>query len=427
MNRRFAIAVYLILSVSVSGQETGISWQTTLSKAFAAARTENAPVMLCIQRGGNSKYVRHLEDDPELIDLASRVVPVLLDVEESPDRLVAEARKLLATEDFTTPQLVLFRPDRSILYRRFRDDSSHALLDGIVKALMYHDPSRLPEVRRDDAKRTLVELRKELDELAEQFASEDTYRHGEAMAALVKRDDPGAIDLMRMRVRQQMGDIERLNAIKAMRNSNNAAFFPVLISLARDRSQQMRRNVLLTFRHLNLVEAVPTMLKCYGRDSSNKNRALILRLCAQLAPHDKAVRKILRKSFVADKPIMRIHASRAILDMPPTAKDYERLVALARGDTSATVRKSAVRSATILAIRFAEGGPLGEAQYASKIRGLADRKLKPGLRGMVAKHRSKALREYSEKCLEALKNGDEGSIAAGRDSYDIDALLFKEF
>ena len=418
----------------------GIHWMKSWKAAIAEAKAHDKPIMIHFSHDSESVCheiaSRHFRDE-KIIELSRKFVCVVGNLgdhggEESlhpkgdakacpryGSCTCAEHRKtevaarteVLESNTATAPQFVFVDSDLEILVRRPFMLSEGELIDLMERALVYHDPSALGAEK-------LAKRAERLAELLEQASSDHAGRRKEALDIIARRDDPEIIEFLLKQTSSDVDEVKRNEAIKAIASAGNANCMGRLTELLRDRSAQIRRNATLALRELGMAEAVPALVKAYGIESSSRGKAVIIRTLVTCSS-EKAVRKLLVKALGSRKALVRVHAVRGALELPPDATCLGKIAGLARGDSDGSVRAVACHAGTAMALDAEEQ----QAPGVDKIRSVVKRKLRKALRSVAARDRDERIRTFASACLAAL-DGEESSW--GEDVFafhDDDGLL----
>lgn len=417
-----------------------IVWAKSWKEAVAAAKAEGKPIMIHFSHDSESvchEIARGHFRDEKLVKLSRKFICVVgcLSDHESHEPTVddgaaqtcprygtcscAEHRKtevaarteVLESNTATAPQFVFTDPELNVLVRRPFMLAPSELRELMERALEYYDPSLTPEEVK-------VERRKLLDSLLLEAKSDNAAKRKGALQVLARRDDPEVIRFFLEQTSSDVDEVKRNEALNAISEAQNPNCIGRLNELMGDRSVRIRMNATRALRNLGMSEAVPALIRAYGKESSSRGKALILRAAAACSS-EKDVRKLIQKALKSGKSLVRTHAVRACLDFPPDDKLFGKITGLARGDTDKSVRAVACHAGTSLALSAAQE----DGAVAVKVRSLTKRKLKKALKTVAAKDRDEGLRAYAAMCLEALAGDEDMLFETGIDDFHSESEL----
>jgi hypothetical protein len=307
----------------------------------------------------------------------------------------------------TAPQFVFLTSSGAPMFRTVKATSAFEMVGVMERALQeIRSPGSTSGVT-DEALRDLG-LRTEDSQMS-------TRRR--AIREVARLDDPRALAMLQKLALPEAGEAMRQEAVKAILASKNINALPIVIPLLRDKSGQLRRNAVFVLSDFGLREAVPALLDCYGRETSNRQKALILRTLARMDRHHPEVLRLHRRELDSGGPTMRVHAVRACLDLDVEGSHVKTLIAVAHAGTSLKVQALACYVATEILLKMkkplvveaeeGEGATDGYARtvdrpHAQEI--LAqEASLADVLRAVAEGSRDEKLRAYAASCVDALE------------------------
>lgn len=462
---RPSAASSIVLLISLSAGATAqapnppsdaIRWHAELSPAVREAVAGRMPIAIQFHSDrdpGCRGLAKRVYQDPEILALSRRFAWVL----GSPDdhrpgsstapcpefggvRCRDHQRSWAATSESvsgstlpTAPQLVFLRPDRTLILRHIGATDRNEVLGVLRRALeWFDDPAKAGTVSAE----TLQEIFDRVN------SNRDTTRKA-AIRELSRIDDPRAFALLAEQVKPEAGEVKRQEAIKALKDARNPNTIGLMIPLLFQPSGQLKRNAVFALRNLALVEGVPPLIECYGRETTDRIKALILRTVARLDKSHPKLLEIHRTNLANGTPLMRTHALLACLDLDVTPEIIDQVLDIAYRGTSVTVQAVACYVATELLLRSRQpvitqtgGGEetVSDGYSRTKTRKWAaefqERIPRLGfiLRAVGEAHRQEDLRAYALECAKALD--DEPSRFRERiKAFHDDAKdeIFKEY
>lgn len=242
-----------------------------------------------------------------------------------------------------------------------------------------------------------------------------------AISRLVSIEDPRAMDLVKRQLGAGAGEVQRQEAIKAMKDQMRAEHLPLVIPLLGESSGQLQRNAVFALRNLGMREAVPPLLKHYGRANTNRMRSLILRTVAVMDPENPKTLEIHAKAMRSGPPMLRVHAIMACLDLDLRPREFIALVDLSQAATSMKIQLLACFASTEILLRSKESQTVEEddedweddgyertrvSRFAKDIQ-KHEKRLGGVLRELARAGRNEEVREYAAACVEALDGESE--------------------
>ncbi len=431
-----------------------IAWELNWADAVKRAQAEKRPIMIHFNMDDEPACANMARDhfrNKKVIELSKKFVCVLGSLGDHKGEKVfkedgkcgrfgtvtcAEHRlsetmargTVLESKTVTAPQFVFVTPDLKVMIRRPWDLPSSELIGLMNRALYYYNPALSP----DAVDKRATEL---LERLLSEGKSDNAATRRKALDAIAKRDDPKIIKFLIRQTKPDRDLIKRVEAVTAIGEAANATCLPALLETLKDRSQRLRKVTLMALGKLAMVEAIEPIAKAFGVESSTRNKALCVRTIVTCDGDNKTSRKILNKALKSNKSDVRIHAIRACLEVSVNAKEFSKLIKLAKGDTDVVVRAVACHASTTLALQYRNGSalttnPKEKAAYMArrkKIATLETKKLKPTLKKVAAKDREEKLRDYAALCLRAIESQDYVDLESDLDEFhDDDELLDPE-
>ncbi|MBI3843549.1 MAG: HEAT repeat domain-containing protein [Planctomycetes bacterium] len=337
-----------------------VRFEPTLDAAFARAKKEKIPVMVCVvmdNESANDTVAWTYYRDPELGELSKHAACVIASIGTHADydevrgdstrrvcgrfgsitcaehqAIEMEARKRWLPGDSTVaPQHLFFDPSGKEIAR-------HAYLIDLGKLKKMLQMARYV-VDPTSVDRALIE--KELQEARDVYKnamSKNQATRKPALDALAAYEDPRAFKLLTDLAESKTDDLIRTEAIRAMSQKGSYRALPILTNLLKEPKVLIRNNAVVGLERLKLPEAAPALLKLYKSEQSDRVQGSILRALGKCAPKNPDAIALIVKESASKSYLTRLDDAVALGFLPDSPKVLEILRTMAEKDDNSNLR-----------------------------------------------------------------------------------------
>jgi HEAT repeat protein len=358
MKHRLVTAALLLMSSGLlRAQEPSIAWEPDYDKTLEAAKADNMPIMIAFIMDGelaNEEVVKKHFHEKEIVAaskgfhclVASIGVHAATSAEgvcprfgcntcASHQRISMRAQTdLLQSTRVSAPQFLFLRPDgETVLVRHVWILTPEELLKKMRLALSFSASSTGTDAEKLQ--------REEVTRALEQANDKNASVRASALERLAELDDPRIIEFLVKQTGENVEDVRRVEAIRAMGKRGNAKVLPVLIKLLTSRLPRIRNNSAIAIERLGMLEAsepVRAALKSEINAHIRGNLVRTLAACDAQAPENV---KIIIAMIENGTPKERVAAVRASFDMTLSDALQKALLTAARNTSVPIIRGAA--------------------------------------------------------------------------------------